>query len=313
MKFILSLFLIQSVFAYVPTVESLFRHGQNPDVTSGAAVVSLAISDLNSSDKSKKDFIKLVFQKNSLDSYRLDQLMFENETFGDQAMKSLKRMPIVSGASLRSEPEQALFFSSLISILFNNGYHLVSTLKSQGIGVKFNNEIINRTKIDYLVSYKQYLVKINKDWSLKKTEPNPLKPEDADEKAKVDQVMNDSIYLNTGHVSYAKFDDLGAWKISGQDFEGYVSHEARQIRSLRLNTKGKLFDFHYRQYFRADGIHYVPRFIEFKSSTGQHLLVEILTSRLVGEGSDAIFPKLKKWEQVYKNQLELITKPAFLM
>ena len=64
-----------------------------------------------------------------------------------------------------------------------------------GVPVKLNNEIINREKVEYLAAYKQYLVAINKDRTSRKTETNPLRPEDATAREKAESVMNEPMYV----------------------------------------------------------------------------------------------------------------------
>jgi hypothetical protein len=45
-------------------------------------------------------------------------------------------------------------------MIFNDGVFLINYLKTLNVPVKLNNEIINRQKVEYLASYKQYLIAV---------------------------------------------------------------------------------------------------------------------------------------------------------
>jgi hypothetical protein len=97
-KILLITCLISSqVFAYVPSVESLLRHGPNPDVSANGVSLTLAIKKIEATAKTEEkesllnetrseDFYKLFFTKNGIDSMKLAQTRYENNSFSEASL-----------------------------------------------------------------------------------------------------------------------------------------------------------------------------------------------------------------------------------
>src|SRR5690606_7231815 len=96
----LSLFFVSSsVFGFVPTVESLFRHGSNPDVTADGVTLTLSVKRINQgektisnitdasllSDEREEDFYKIYFAKKD-ETVRLVQVRYSNGEYSDKAI-----------------------------------------------------------------------------------------------------------------------------------------------------------------------------------------------------------------------------------
>ena len=195
-------------FGYVPPVESLFRHGPNPDVTANGVMLTFKVKKTGSKtpdvqEQLEDDYYRLFFTKVSNEIMKVAQARYNNSNFSDSSLIERKYFTNLTPQSFRGgeeDAEKGIFHALLRSILFNDGAYIVGYLKSLGVPVKLNNEIINRQKVEYLAGYKQYLLAINKDKNNKKSMPNPLKPDDPAQREKIESVMNSPMYIDQEQV-----------------------------------------------------------------------------------------------------------------
>jgi hypothetical protein len=213
-------------------------------------------------------------------------------------------------------PEDAMkgiFFTSLRSIIFNDGAFLLNYLKTAGAPVKLNNEIINYPKREYLNSYKRYLSAISKDRASRRSEPNPLKPEDPVAREKVDTIMNEPMYLDQKQVKLATENGEVAWMINAGPFEAAVSYKEREIQRIKYKSQLGEFDIYYRDYWLANGTHAVPRLIIVKDYKGEMFQLEILNMKHYLEKESDLILRLKKWDSILKGKETTHNSPPFLL
>ncbi len=126
MKVIFStIFLLTSlhVFSYVPTVESLFRHGGNPEVASNAVVLNIKVSTEKKEENIGKveSFFKLYLSKSGTDAIKISQARYDSMGFIENEINHKYYNPNFSGTFLNGENpnvERGLFWTSLRSIFF---------------------------------------------------------------------------------------------------------------------------------------------------------------------------------------------------
>lgn len=323
------LFLSTNAFAYIPTVESLFRHGSNPDVTANGVALTLVVKKIEAGVKNEgkseesllnetknEDFYKLFYTKLGHDVWKLAQTRYDNASFSEGSLLEKKYYPNFTAYTIKGtgeESEKGLFQGMLISMIFNDGTFLVNYLKSLDVPVKLNGEIINRQKITHLASYKQYLVAINKDRTARKNEVNPLKPEDAAAREKIDLAMNEPMYIDQKQVKLSRENGEIAWLINAGPFEAVVSYKEREIRRIKYKSQLGDYEIICKEYWLANGTHALPRFISVKDFKGEMFQVEILNLRQYIEKESDLIGRLKKWDILLKGKESLETKPPFLL
>ncbi len=329
MKFFLVLLTLISFNsnAYVPTVESLLRHGSNPDVTANGVALTLEIKKIGASqgdskdsglfvDQKNEDFFKLYFTKVSSDLMKVAQARFANNSFGDSALIDRQFYSNFSAHALKAggeEAEKGLFFGMLRSMIFNDGVFLINYLKTLNVPVKLNNEIINRQKVEYLASYKQYLIAINKDRTNKRSMPNPLKPADAALREKIEAVMNEPMYVDQKMVSLISEEGQMGWLISASGFEAIVSQKERDITRIKFKSTLGEFEIHCKEYWLANGTHRMPRSLIVKDFKGETYQVEIMNMKHYLEKEADLIGRLKKWDSILKGKNALEPRPPFLL
>jgi hypothetical protein len=328
----LAFFLLFTSFkclAYVPTVESLFRHGSNPDVTANGVALTLSVKKIEAGSKStpstnssllaetkSEDFYKLYFTKVSTEMMKVAQTRYGNDTFGDGSLIDKQYYSSFTSHTIKGtaeDSEKGIFFGMLRSIIFNDGAFILNYLKSLNIPVKLNNEIINRQKVEYLANYKQYLVAINKDRTSKRNIPNPLKPDDATSREKIDTIMNEPMYVDQKQVKLANEHGQLSWFISAGPFEATISQNERRIQRIKYKSLLGDYEILCKDYWLANGTHSFPRYIMVKDFKGESFQVEVLNMKHYLEKESDLLARLKKWDSVLKGKSSNETKPPFLL
>lgn len=323
-----ALFVSSSVFAYVPTVESLFRHGSNPEVTANGVSITFVVKKIEVGTKSSgsdvsllnetksEDFYKMFFTKVSNDVMKVAQTRYENNTFNEASLQEKVYFPNFTAFTIKGSPEESekgLFQGMLRSMIFNDGAFIVNYLKTLGVPVKLNSEIINRQKVEYLASYKQYLVAINKDRNARKTAQNPLKPDDAVAREKIDNIMNEPMYVDQKQVKLSREDGEMAWLVSAGQFEAVISYKNREIRKLKYRSQLGDYEILAKEYWLANGTHALPRYILVKDYKGENFQIEVLNLRHYLEKEVDLVNRLKKWDSLLKGKESLDPKPPFVL
>jgi len=327
-KFLILGFLISiSTFAYVPTVESLFRHGSNPDLTTNAAMLTFAVRKADaheerpSSDTSllketkNEDFYRLYFSKYKDDALKISQTRYEDKSFSETSLMEKKYYPNFTQNSIRAnaeESEKAIFHGVLRSIIFNEGSYILESLKRLGVPVKLNREILNKAKVELLASYKQYLITINKDKDARKTLENPLSPKAADQRDYVNNLMKESMYVDQDNVKIAKDDsDLG-WMVNAGDFEAVFNYQTRDLVRIKYKTELGELEIQCKDYFLSNGQHRLPKYIILKDYKGEVFQIELMNLRHFNERETDLVKRLAKWDEILKGKTSDAPKPSFV-
>lgn len=316
-------------FAYIPTVESLLRHSSNSEINSNGVALTFMVKKIEAgtknsgngdasllADSKAEDFYKLFFTKINNDVMKVSQTRYANNSFSEGSLQEKIYYPNFSPYTIKGDSESSekgVFQGVLRSIIFNDGTFLVNYLKSMGISVKLNNEIINREKVEYLAAYKQYLIAINKDRTIKKTETNPLRPEDPAAREKAERIMAEPMYVDQKQVKLSREDGNMAWLISANNFEAVVSYQEREIQKVKFKSQFGEFEILCKNYWLANGTHSVPRTMLIKDFKGETFQIEITNLRHYSEKEDDLIRRLKKWDALLKGKESLDPKPPFLL
>jgi hypothetical protein len=316
-------------YAYVPTVESLFRHGANPDVTTNGVSVTFLVKRLDFGKKNKdssgvsllaenkkEDFYKLFFTRVNNDLMKVAQTRYANSSFSESSLLEKVYYPSFSNFTIKATPEEAekgLFHAMMRSIIFNDGEFLVNYLKALGVPVKLNKEILKREKIELLVAYKQYLAAINKDRTSRKTEVNPLKPQDSAARERADALMSEPMYVDLKQVKLSRENDQMAWLINAAPFEAVVSYNNRHINKIKFKSQSGEMEIVCKDYWLANGSHSMPRYMMIRDFRGETYQLEVMSLRHYLEKEGELMSRLKNWDNLLKGKESLEPKPAFVL
>ena len=324
-----SLLLTSAAHAYVPTVESLFRHGSNQDVTGNGISLTMVVKKMGEEktpattqdaslvqDTRPEDFYKIFITSNPNDSLKVAQTRYKNATFSESSLEHKIYYPNFTSYTIKTDIEQVergLFFALLHSLTLNNGSHMVNYLKGLGVPVRLNSELINREKVEFLADYKRYLVTISKDRNAKKTEVNPMRPDDREGRERAERIMNESMYTDTKQVKLSRDDGQIAWVVNSGPFEAVFAYKSRDLQKIRYKSQAGEFEMVCKDYWLANGTHAMPRYILIKSLNGQSYQVEITNLRHYVEKEADLVRRLGNWDQILKGKESSELRPEFLL
>ena len=85
--FLLALF-SSNVMAYVPTVESLFRHGSNPEVTANGVSFTMAVKRIAPGEEAEAtpkadEHFRIFLTKGTGDTLKIAQARYRDNTFSE--------------------------------------------------------------------------------------------------------------------------------------------------------------------------------------------------------------------------------------
>jgi ABC-type molybdate transport system substrate-binding protein len=319
-KLILFLLLLYpfSLMAYVPTIESLFRHGANPDVVASGVSITMVVKQKdiqNSTKELSRDFYKIFFNKSG-DSLKVSQTKYNSDSFSESSLLHKIYFPNFTAYTIAPGPEFAdkgIFYGALKSIVFNNGIIFINYLKSMGVPVRLNNELINREKIEFLAEYKRYLAKIKKDRNAKKNEVNPMQPNDPVARERAKELILMSMYTDTKQVEITKTENGVFWLVRAGAFEAMFSYKERDLAWLKFSTGSGDIEVHYKDYWVANGTHRFPRHIHIKTASSQLYEIEVTNLRHFVEREDDLMRRLKNWDQILKSKNSQEPRAEFLL
>jgi hypothetical protein len=308
--------------AYVPTVESFFRHGANADITSNAAVINFKITPINPfAEKGEQAqgqslWVKYIFHQSSPGKMKLSQLTYPSSNMADTNANSklffTEFSPYMFEQSLEGS-ERGLFFSLLSSLLLNDGSFMINFLKNRGFNVVLNQEILNLEKKSLLERYRSWLVK-TKGGRSTEGEESPLSPASIVERDRVQQIMSQPMYADTDQIKLVRFEGEAAWSIKLEGFEAWLTDEKRELRQVNLKSEIGDIEFSMRDYIKFGGAFLFPRQIIFKNNKDQYYILETLSMRYFTESPQELSSRLKRYEHrsEVRSARELSVRPAIV-
>lgn len=320
MKYFWLLALISmSALAYVPTVESLFRNGSNPEVTSNAIIVSAKISNYNpfeekTEETTAKDiWVKWVYNITPQNKLKITQLIYSSASMNEASLVAKTYVSELVPQYFGSNPtmiEKGLFISTLNSLLINDGSFMVEYLKMRGVDVRSNNELINLEKKSLLQKYKAWLIKTKGG---RESEGSPLTSDIPAEREKIESILKSPMYLDTKNVILARHQGEPAWQVKAEGFEAWVNDEKREIKQVTMKNGPQEIDLQMSDYILFNGTNYMPRNILFKNAADQLWRIEVLGIRPFNESVSELLGRLRRYDQLLQFKQELVTRPTFML
>ena len=302
--------------AYVPTVEALFRHGANPDVTTNAMVLSASVSSYNpfaekTETTGKQLWVKWIYNVTPQGKLRLTQLIFNSATMAESALVDKTYISDLSPKSFNANSiERGLFISMLNSQLINDGSFMVDFLRLAGVPVRLNNEIVNQDKVALLQRYRGWLNRNKANRS--NGEESPMSPASPADRERVTRLMSSPMFLETQQVALSRFHGEPAWHITAEGFDGYVDDAQREIRQLLLRRATGEIEISCRAALLLNGTHRMPRQIVVRNTQDQSHQVNLISLKHYHEGPNDLLARLRRYDQVLSRKQEAIDRPAFL-
>lgn len=313
--FFLLVLLTAQAIAYVPTVESLLRNGQNGEVKSSFLALTLKISKVNpgvAEETEKPIFSKFFYTLGKDSQLRMWEMVYGQSSLSDTSILYKHFADPFSPTIFGDTPvdiERGLFFSTLNSVLINDGSFMVDFLKSKGHKVFLNEEILNNAKKELISEQRQYLIK-QKAGGAGNT--SPLQPGDAATKEKVKTLMSQPMFTNTSQVSLDRCERGPCWKIKEQGFEAFIDDQTRQISKVSLKGTTGDIEIQLKDYRLMDGEHSFPSIMYVQNHLNELYKIEVLELKHTSQNTPNMHQKNKELDPFVKKLKEVTPRPSFI-
>lgn len=303
--------------AYVPTVEGLFRHGGNPDITTNAMVLTATITPHNPyAEKTEVTtnplWVKWVYNMSPQGKLKLTQLIYSSASMIDANLIDKVYVGELAPQSFGpTHTERGLLLSVFNSIFINDGSFMIDFLQNHGVSVSANTEILNQDKVALLSRYRSWLIQSN-GGRASNAEDSPLSPSSSSEKEKVNRLMSAPMYLDSGIVSLSRYHGEPAWHIKTENFEAFIDDSKREIRQVLLRQPNGDIEITGHDPMLLNGLHRTPRSLILKSALDQHYQIRFTSLKHFNENPSELLARLKRYDQILAHKREQVERPAFL-
>lgn len=293
MNKILSLFLINTLAFSYPTPESLFVNGSNQEITNETIITTFKITEIPGKEvlslvsprdldvdkdrisrvNSTPQFYRATFQKKTDGSWRYLQAQYGNSSMKNDSIVHLFTSDSFSKLmyeKVNLNPVQDLFYASMFMIFLNDSKPFSNFLKISNQSFKTNKELVNLQKKDLLESYGKYLQTIKDDPDLEKEIINPLKPDDPEEYARVEDLQKQGYYLNFPGLSLIREDKNFYLKLALEKFEARFTNKGYRLDNFTFEDLGRRVEASFYNYVLLNGKHEVPKYMIYRVGSRQY-------------------------------------------
>lgn len=321
---ILTLVFTTSAFSYSPTLESLFRNGNNIEVGNNTVVANISVIEIDSElnipinpveELANKQAFKLLINNEREDYPILTQVNYKGGVISNNSLinfreKSYKNL---SGFVPNNENVDAQFFYSTLAMLLNNkSSMLLSVLKKYSAKIKTNIELINKEKTSLLINYKNYLTQIKDDETLELE--NPLKPDGDDKIAKVSEIKKQSFLEKDPVVKKEKIADDFFWVVKEENIF-LKFDEFHRVREIKVKTNMGEIEMIFGKFVIHGAQFEFPEFIWFKDTSGRKYEIKATKLSIFADNIDMQRKRLKRYQK-YADENKIIEpqiKPDFIL
>lgn len=269
----------------VPTVEGLFRNGNNEEVAAGLVMIKAMVSSEVSKslmetpsgevppekeqqaleEEDKKYFVKFLLSAEKEERLELIQVIYSSGKMKDDEILSVRYYSNLREKILKSPTRLALFYSLLSSHAMNRSDEMSAFLKLNSKNYRSNEDLVDKEKKALYTRYKRYLTVIKEDESLKETMDNPLKPEDPEVSKVVEEIKKRPFMVRDENVSLRKTQNGFQWALNLDVLEAFFDNEHYRLEKLLYGQLDKNTVFSFDDYILFDGTHELPKNIKITS------------------------------------------------
>lgn len=291
------LLLTNNVYSAVPTVEGLFRNGNNGEVSGNIIVlkaeVMRTINDnilslikiKNNEEKLKRAieenekprYLKLIFSIENRDRIELLQVDYDDPQMeNNNLLRTTHVKDVLKQIAEDVNVERELFYSISLILLMNDSRGVSNLLKKYSTNYRSNEELVNVEKRTLYENYKKYLVATKSDPDLSAELTSPFSPEDEEQKEKVKKILSSPMYIKTSQVQLSRENNKFFWNVNLENFNAKFYHRSHRLRSLSLVTENNEVRMNAGEYLVFDGVHELPKTLIIKDREDNVYLIKVM-------------------------------------
>lgn len=262
-------------------MEGLFRNGTNPDLAGNVVTANVEMTQILATQKPTavldesmevqsplsdsipttelKNYLKFIISIKDK-RYEVLQLVYNAISYNPETLERVKLFS--SDKHLFAESPSflsRLLYALIMMFSINDAQELSKIFKEIEPQFLLNKEILNTEKIGLYHKYKQYLLTLKSDPSLKSDIKSPYDPEDPSKAQEVKEILSQSMYQQNDKIKLVKINDEFFWRLQLPSIEAYFFHETEFMKSLKIVYKGVTYEMTTEKFILYDGNHQLPR------------------------------------------------------
>lgn len=300
---------LSSALAYNPTLDSLLRNGENPDIGQNTLLANLKIKIEKKGEEAsplvENQTLKYLIYNEVESAPRMLQLEYATDSYKDESLARLRSFPFkrLSAVSKNVEKtEQRLFYSVLALLLRNESSFIIDLLKAEGFPVKSNRELVNGAKVKLLGSYKYFLMKQKDgDTEIK----NPLQPDDAEARERVEKIFSAPYISEDGLVKRHKNGDHFNWVIDTDKM--YISFDHNHhLEELSFETNAGKFTTTFGRFLLQGAGMEFPEVVVFKTPSETTYTMRLISLKQFSDNPTRQSKRLDEYQDnIRKNNISI--------
>lgn len=277
----LVLFLLVSTVFAAPTIEGLFRNGNNPDLSGNLVVATFLVEELPT-EVAKQNlpprYVK-IYMSRSGNKVELVQTDYADNRFNETAIQRLYYNAQLSDDAEQTKViERSLFYNVMASLLLNDSRPMNHFLKTHATAYKTNRELMNSEKVELLQKYKSYLIAVSEEGGSVKDAIKASKQGSAEERAKAMDTISSGVYDKTDHVRLTREAGQFYWAVDLGQIKALFSNEEHRLKKIQMTLDGgKNIEMECGEYVLMNGTHELPRNIALRDSSNSLYRITFLS------------------------------------
>jgi hypothetical protein len=309
-----------SATAYIPTIDSLFRNGNNIDVGESTVVASIEITKMNSNEdeemttQMKRSAHKFLLSSNVQGISDFLQVDYRDGLFSVETINEIKRKNKLNLSSLNEELfETKLFYGILKSLLLNNSDLVISFLNKIDPKILPNKALFNKEQIMLLNKYKKYLKNISDGGEAGE---NPLSPADPDKRKETKEILAKSLIADESNVRRVFENKEFYLNYKSDVVELKFKNETHQLKSMKVKNGESQIEIEFMNYVLFTGGFEFPEEISIKLANGDQFQIVLRKLQLLKDSEQSYSKRIKSYKKQLKNgedKIIVINKPMFIL
>lgn len=320
--FTIPFFVALSAYGSIPSVEGLFRGGDNPDIAGDTIAVNVFISETQPSTsdqqvvqtvvegdqetliKVKESFFKLIFSVTPGRPIGLIQVRYSAAGLETNQVAQVKYIENLEKSFAQEPSFNRLLAYALITMhSLNKSSGFDELLKRFARDYKSNAELLNQDKKRLYTKYKEHLAS-------KSEELSPLEPESDEEKERVNEILGSRFYDNTGKAKLIRTNNEFLWEVNLDTLKAYFNHDDRLLKKIVMTNFNGEVQVDVGPYFKATGDFKLPSFVLVKHSTGEEAKITFSGYQDFNSGNKRFLDRAEDYEKFTQKNIssQLVNK-----
>jgi hypothetical protein len=310
-----------TAFAYIPTIDSLFRNGNNIDIGDSTVVASLVITKVSQNeneelitDQPKRSAHKFLLTSGVVGISDFLQVDYRDALFSKETINEIKRRNKLDISSFSGELfETKLFYSLLKSLLLNESDLMISFLNKIDPKILPNKKLLNKDQLTLLNKYKKYLKELSEG-----TEglENPLLPIDEEKKEEIKEVLSKSLIADESNIKRL-FENKNFYLTYKSDvLELKFENETHQLKNMNIKNGDSEIQVEMMNYVLFTNGFEFPEEISIKLANGDQFQIVLKKLQIINDTEQTYFKRINAYKKQIKSvedKIMVMNKPLFVL